>query len=207
MPTPIQKPTAEDYIFAEEHPEWLNTPSPFDNLDEELKQLIVFYVFHVPVVGVSARAKPLESFGWGTKSKNDDFKQLKKKLIKYGNMSNEVFSCEEGWAKLKTAILNNGLDPFPNKVTEERVAYRKVKSGEVDSLLAHIRNSFAHGRLAFFLEQNEVYLAMEDIDDKKHVSARLVLSKKTLVRWKVIIESGPFLSNDELEKKLDWKGI
>ena len=79
MPTPIQKPTVEDYIFAEEHPEWLNTPSPFDNLDEELKQLIVFYVFHVPVVGVSARAKPLESFGWGTKSKNDDFKQLKKK--------------------------------------------------------------------------------------------------------------------------------
>ena len=35
----------------------------------------------------------------------------------------------------------------------------------------------------------------------------LFLSKKTLVRWKVIIESGPFLSNDELEKKLDWKGI
>lgn len=207
MATPIQKPTAEDYIFAEESPAWLNTPSPFDNLDEELKQLIVFYVFHVPVVDVSARAKPLELFGWGTKSKHDDFKQLKRKLIKYGNMSNELFLCEEGWAKLKKAILNNRLDPFPSKIMEERVTYRKVKSGEVDSLLAHIRNSFAHGRLAFYLEQNEVYFVMEDIDDKRHVSARLILSKGTLIRWKTIIESGPFLTNDELEKRLDWEDI
>ena len=113
--------------------------------------------------------------------------------------------CEEGWAKLKKAILNNRLDPFPSKIMEERVTYRKVKSGEVDSLLAHIRNSFAHGRLAFYLEQNEVYFVMEDIDDKRHVSARLILSKGTLIRWKTIIESGPFLTNDELEKRLDWE--
>ena len=71
MASPIQKPSAEDYILAESRPEWLDTPSPFDDLDEEWKQLIIFYVFHVPVVDMSARAKPLESYGWGTKSKND----------------------------------------------------------------------------------------------------------------------------------------
>lgn len=205
MASSIPKPSADDYIVAEDCPEWLNTPSPFDNLDEEWKQLIVFYVFHVPVVGVSARAKPLEFFGWGTKSKHDDFKQLKRKLIKYGNMTSDSFLCEDSWVKLKASIITNGLDPFPDNIVKERVTYRKAKTGEVDSLLAHIRNSFAHGRLAFFDEQNEVYIVMEDVDDKKHVSARLILSKTTMIRWKIIIESGPFLSNDELEKRLEWK--
>jgi hypothetical protein len=204
--SPIQKPSAEDYILAESRPEWLDTPSPFDDLDEEWKQLIIFYVFHVPVVDMSARAKPLESYGWGTKSKNDDFKQLKRKLIKYGNMSNDSFLCEEGWAKLKASILNNGLDPFPNAITKERVTYRKAKTGEVDSLLSHIRNSFAHGRLAFYLNDNEIYIAMEDIDDKKHVSARMIISKCTLLRWKTIIEAGPFIKSEDLECKLHWKG-
>ena len=205
MASTIPKPTAEDYIFADNNPNWLITPSPFDELDDEWYQIIIFYVFHVPVSDVSARAKSLESFVWGSKSKNNDFKQQQRKLIKYGNMSDGSFLCEDGWAKLKVAFQNNGLDNFPSEINQERVTYRKTKAGENDSLLSHIRNSFAHGRLAFYLDNDEVYVAMEDIDDKKHVSARMVISKRTLLRWKTIIESGPFITNDDLESKLSWK--
>ena len=106
---------------------------------------------------------------------------------------------------MKIAFQNNGLDNFPSEINQERVTYRKTKAGENDSLLSHIRNSFAHGRLAFYLDNDEVYVAMEDIDDKKHVSARMVISKRTLLRWKTIIESGPFITNDDLESKLSWK--
>ena len=92
---------------------------------------------------------------------------------------------------------------FPTDITRERVAYRKAKSGESDSLLSHIRNSFAHGRLSFYAKGEDVYIAMEDIDNKKHISARMILNKQTLLRWKTIIEAGPSMAEEELEKILN----
>lgn len=204
MASNIPKPTLDDYLIAEDSPLWLSTPSPFDALDNEWYQIIIFYVFHVPVAGVSARAKPLDSYGWGAKSGNADFKQLKKRLIKYSNITEESFRCEDGWANLKQAFQENDLFVFPTDITRERVAYRKAKSGESDSLLSHIRNSFAHGRLSFYASGEDVYIAMEDIDNKKHISARMILNKQTLLRWKTIIEAGPSMAKEELEKNLKW---
>lgn len=192
------KPSNDDFIFAEENAKWLKTPSPFDSLDDDWKSIIVFYVFHVPVADLSARAKPLESFGWGRKSDKDDFKKLKSRLIKYGNMTTESFICEDGWAKLRGSFAANNLLAFPVDIASERVTYRKTKSGENDSLLSHIRNAFAHGRLSFYTNFGETFVAMEDVDDKRHVSARMIVSKKTMLRWKTIIESGPFMTTEEL---------
>ena len=198
----IPQPKKEDYIFIESDTEWLNTPSPFDELDEDWISIIVFFVFHVPVSKVSARAKSLKQYKWGSKSEKDDYKQLKRRLMKYGNMSKETYLCKDSWAKLKQAIIDNDLySEFPQKISIERVAYRKSKSGETDSLLSHIRNSFAHGRLAFYEENDSTYIVMEDIDDKKHVSARMILSKTTLLRWKTIISSGPYVNDTEYDEK------
>lgn len=202
MGNKIPRPSADDYLFADEHPGWLNTPSPFDELDEIWKELIVFYVFHVPVSGMSARAKTLESYGWGTQSKKGDLKKLKNRLVKYGNMTDKTFECKDGWSGLKESYINNNLIDFPQDIACERVSYRKTKSGVNDSLLSHIRNSFAHGRLAFYSKNDKTYIAMEDIDDKKHVSARLILSKETLCCWKSIIELGPSISSEELKHRM-----
>lgn len=194
----VSKPNPEDYIIAQDNPDWLNTPSPFDALDDDWISIIVFFVFHVPIINTSARAKTLESYGWGKKSKKDDFKQLKRRLIKYGNMHKKDFFCEDSWAKLKESIIKKDLyEKFPHDICRERVAYRKNKSGENDSLLSHIRNSFAHGRLAFIKENEVTYIVMEDVVDKNHVSARMILSKTTLLRWKMIISSGPYVSDDK----------
>lgn len=201
----IAQPSNDDYIFAEAGAGWLNTPSPFDALDEEWESIIIFFVFHVPVVDLSARAKPLESFGWGTKSSKDDFKRLKNRIIRFGNMTSTSFVCEDGWAKLKESFASNNLLEFPVDIEYERVSYRKTKSGENDSLLAHIRNAFAHGRLSFYNKSGETFIAMEDVDDKRHVSARMILSKKTLCRWKIIIEAGPFKTDDELAAMIATK--
>ena len=65
----IPQPASDDYIVAENSPTWLNEPSPFNELDDEWISIIVFYVFHVPVSDASARAKPLEFYKWGEKSK------------------------------------------------------------------------------------------------------------------------------------------
>ena len=203
MASNIPKPAPEDYIIAEDDPLWLSTPSPFDTLDNEWYQIIIFYVFHVPVSGVSARAKPLNSYGWGSKSGYADFRQLKKRLIKYSSITEKDFRCEDRWTDLKDAFRATDLFAFPTDITRERVAYRKAKSGESDSLLSHIRNSFAHGRLSFYAKGEDVYIAMEDIDNKKHISARMILNKQTLLRWKTIIEAGPSMAEEELEKILN----
>ena len=44
---------------------------------------------------------------------------------------------------------------------------------------------------------------MEDIDNKKHISARMILNKQTLLRWKMIIEAGPSMAEEALEKALN----
>ena len=197
----IRRPKRDDYVLAEQTPDWLNTPSPFEQLDEMWIEIIIFYVFHVPVSDLSARARSLDYYGWGTKSRNNDFKQLKGRLIKYGNISNDHFKCEETWVELKEAYETCNLyDNFPKDITCERVAFKKNKSGENDSLLSHIRHSFSHGRLTFFDSNKKIYVAMEDIDKNNHVSARMILSKKTLLRWKIIIENGPRVTEEELEK-------
>lgn len=203
MASNIPKPTPDDYLIAEDSPRWLSTPSPFDTLDNEWYQIIIFYVFHVPVSGVSARAKPLDSYGWGAKSGNADFKLLKKRLIKYSSIKEKLFRCEDAWVDLKQAFQATNLSDFPTDIACERVAYRKAKSGESDSLLSHIRNSFAHGRLSFYANGEDVYIAMEDIDNKKHISARMILNKQTLLRWKMIIEAGPSMTEEALEKALN----
>ena len=135
----IRRPNPDDYVLAEQAPDWLNTPSPFEQLDEMWIEIIIFYVFHVPVSDLSARARSLDYYGWGTKSHNNDFKQLKGRLIKYGNISNDHFKCEDTWAELKEAYKACNLyDSFPKDITCERVTFRKIKSRENESLLSHI---------------------------------------------------------------------
>ncbi len=60
------------------------------------------------------------------------------------------------------------------------------KSGKtqhkIDSLLKHIRDSFAHGRIAFANE----HLILED--KRNELTARLVITLDVLIKWKNIIE-------------------
>ena len=200
-----KRPPNECLIFADFNPEWLNTPSPFDELDEEWVSIIIFFVFHIPVANVSARGTTLQAFHWGEKSKNDDFKLLKSRLINYAEMDEDEFKAVDAWIEVKEALKNNNLIDFPLDITKPRLTFRKDKCGVCESLCNHIRNSFAHGRLAFYKENSETYVAMEDIDDKHTVSARLILSKTILKRWIEIIRCGPFETNCELDKKFYLK--
>lgn len=98
-------------------------------------------------------------------------------------------------------IKNNFYGNFPPDLIEEKVIFKKQKYGQVDSLLHHIRNSFAHGRIAFCKNNNITYIIMEDINKNNNVSARMILSKTTLLRWKTIILSGPNKSNEDLDNE------
>lgn len=181
----------DNWVYAEVDAAWLNTPSPFSQLDDEWINIIIFYVFHVPVSGISARGGTLSSYKWGENNKKNDFKILKAKLILDADMDKNKFRCVDNKDQMKEALIDNELYQFPEKIGEERVSYRKTKNSIIDSLLSHIRNSFAHGRLSFYNINNEIYVAMEDLVGSNLVSARMILSKSTLMKWKKTIEDGP----------------
>ncbi len=197
-----KRPPNDELIFADFDAEWLNTPSPFDELDDDWISIIKFFVFHIPVKGVSARGRTLSNYHWGEKSKQNDFKVLKARLIAFGNMNEDAFKCVDNWNEMQNALSGNSLIAFPSDITNARVTYRNDKGGVCESLCNHIRNAFAHGRLAFYQQDEETYIALEDIDDKKTVTARMMLSKTILLRWIKIIEAGPFSTEDDLKQAL-----
>ncbi len=196
-----KKPDKSQLISVNFHEKWLDTPSPFDSLDSEWLEIIIFFVFHVPAEGVSARGKTLDQFGWGKKSKAHDFKQLKDRLMKVANIDETKFVHIDKWIDMKDGLIDNDLEVFPNDVDNPRLTFRKHKSGIGDSLCSHIRNSFAHGRLAFFDKEGEIYVAMEDIDNQKDVTARMILSKTILKRWIIVISEGPYAKKEDVYRK------
>ena len=195
-----KRPDDSELTFADFDAEWLNTPSPFDELDADWVKIIVFFVFHVPVKNVSARGTTLSRFHWGEKNKTDDLKQLKKRLIKYSTMQTETFKSVDLWKDLKGNLSDNDLLNFPSDVNRERITYRNDKGGINESLFNHLRNSFAHGRLSFYAIAGDTIIVLEDIDNKKTVTARLILRKSTLLKWIIVIQKGPFISDEELDR-------
>ena len=62
----------------------------------------------------------------------------------------------------------------------------KAKVGEAESVLTHIRNSFAHGNTYYFENQ---FVLFEDKDQKGTITARIILAQQTLIDWINLIDS------------------
>ena len=61
----------------------------------------------------------------------------------------------------------------------------KGRVGEAESVLTHIRNSFAHGNTYFFENGNVLF---EDKDMKGIITARIILKQQTLLDWITLID-------------------
>lgn len=73
------------------------------------------------------------------------------------------------------------LTPF--KIADEEAP--KADFGEAESVLTHIRNSFAHGLTYFFDNGNALF---EDKDQRGNISARMILHQQTLLDWIMLID-------------------
>lgn len=65
------------------------------------------------------------------------------------------------------------------------------------SICYHIRNAFAHGRLAMYDYKNceDIVFVLEDGVKKNgefQVRSRMVLKKSTLIKWMQILKSGTY---------------
>lgn len=93
---------------------------------------------------------------------------------------------------------------FHRSHDRERIVIYKSRQNEFLSIFHHIRNAFAHGRIAIYDCDNgtDTIFVMEDGVIRKtqfEVRARMVLKKSTLIKWMETIRSGKY--PDEVEQK------
>lgn len=121
---------------------------------------------------------------------DDQKKELFSLLLKEANATNEDF--------IFNSLLRNKIEDIRSlNLSDTTLKCDKVKGFfhqnnpstthrsqlEIDSMLKHIRNSFAHGRISF----NDAYLILED--KRKELTGRLIITVDVLKKWKLCIES------------------
>ncbi len=169
--------------------------------DEQIKEILDFYLFHAPVIksdsneNVRFGLKSLGDYGWkGTPYLN----KLEGRLLKAANLgmfciiradsikqtleSMELgtrICCEHPRAVLKQLftvdVMEDGTVNFANKETRMICLFR------------HIRNSIAHNCTYLFDNGN---IMLEDADDKKSITARVLIPKQALLEWIHIVKHG-----------------
>ena len=198
------KKTAEErkngYLYSSHHPGWVKrnrVPAEFG--DDDLKRIILFYVFNTPCEQLSSSSIPLQNYGW-TKTvwQNNALKDL---LFSVAELKrDETFVVAKNVYDMKDACQTAKLaGKFQNQRDFERIAiYKPANYPEFMAVFYHIRNALAHGRLAMYKHGEDVIFALEDgvkKGDKFQIRSRMVLKKSTLLQWIKIIENGPIAAD------------
>ena len=191
------KKTQENIVFTQKHPTWLDTVISNNAFDNDLFQIILFYVFYSPCPKYSTQGRTLQYYGWNDKPWKTN-RYLKDKLN--GDLfgeKNKYFRATSQISELPESFHKADLEEhFYEQRKTERVAFLNCESNEYISLFHHIRCALAHGRIAMFEDgkNQDIIFVMENGCEKGkdfQVKARMVLRKSTLLHWAKIITDGP----------------
>ena len=184
------------YIYSPHHPGWIKrnkVPAEFG--DDDLKRIILFYVFNTPCEQLSSISIPLTDYDWPkTVWQNNE---LKDQLFSVAKLKrNETFAVAKSVYDMKDVCqATNLVGRFQDQRNIERIAiYKPASYPEFMAVFYHIRNALAHGRLAMYKHGEDIVFVLEDgvkKGDKFQVRSRMVLKKSTLLKWISIIEHGP----------------
>lgn len=176
------------------NPGWIKRKVPDNYADDDLKRIVLFYVINTPCTALSSSGIPLTDYGWS----KDVWKKRALSQLLFGvaglkkdvtfftaNKTNETKSvCEKAKMKKK----------FHEKRSIEKVfVYRQSGYNDFMSVLYHIRNAFAHGRLAMYesRDDEDIWFVLEDGIKRNGeflVRSRMILKKSTLLKWIDILE-------------------
>lgn len=168
---------------------------------QQIIDLLDFYLFHAPILKSDANediygSRSLRDYGWNGTA---DMHKLEGKLLKIAGMSVFCFIKAESIAQtleamdLTTTICTN----HPRAVIRQNSSVSVYEDGStsisqketrMECLFRHIRNSLAHNRTYLFDNNN---ILIEDLDDNKRVSARILIPKDAFVNWMLVVKSGP----------------
>ena len=191
------------YVIASLTPGWIKKRVPDNYADDVLKDLIMFYVINTPCDDLSSSGIKLTEYGWGKDVWKND--RLKNYLFSIAGLErNSSFASKTDEMKAiceKTSLKKD----FHKNRGKERIAIYKGRYNEFLSICYHIRNAFAHGRLAMYGYKNgsDIVFALEDGVKKKgkfEVRSRMILKKSTLKKWMEILKSGRYPDMKDTKK-------
>lgn len=174
------------------NPGWIKKRVPASYADDDLHRIVMFYVINTPCTALSSSGIDLKEYGWN----KDIWKKsgLKKLLFNVANLkSGETFVPVSQTNAMKYACESAKMKKgFHSDRSRERIAlYRPSGYNDFMSVLYHIRNAFAHGRLAMYEGNDGIIFVLEDgkkRNDKFYVRSRMILKKSTLLTWIDILE-------------------
>lgn len=199
-----------DYLVAGEHmskdngyeispmnPGWIKRRVPDEYADDSLKDLIMFFVINTPCTNLSSSSIDLSDYGWGKDIWKNE--KLKKALFQIAGIERgSTFVVAQKASEMKSVCEKASLKKNFHKSRDiERIAIFKGRYNEFLSICYHIRNAFAHGRLAMYDYKNceDIVFVLEDGVKKNgefQVRSRMVLKKSTLIKWMQILKSGTY---------------
>ena len=189
------------YEIAPINPGWIKKRVPDHYADDDLRDLIMFFVINTPCTALSSSGIGLNEYGWGKDIWKNE--KLKKSLFGIAGIGgNSSFAVAHKANEMKTACEKTSLKKnFHKSRDQERIAIYKGRYNEFLSICYHIRNAFAHGRLAMYDYENgkDIVFALEDGVKKNgefQVRSRMILKKSTLIKWMKILKSGKYPDAD-----------
>ena len=181
--------------FVNRSPDWLRWIVPEEFNDADLFRIVTFFVFHSPCPDLSSMGRSLAEYGWNSPWRKPY--HLNRKLKRAASNYDLIFSAQN-YDTLELALDKANLkDSFPSDFQTERIAFVDNKKNQFQSIFYHIRNSFAHCRLNMVNVHGECIFVLEDVVPKNNadqlkLSARMIIKKRTLLKWIDIIEKGEY---------------
>lgn len=179
---------------------------------DEFKSIIEFYVLNAPILKSDKSdlfgLKNLKDYGWRG---NGDMNKLERELLKDSKIHSfcfikastihdtleQMLLGENGWcAEHPRAVLKQ---EFGVTVTEDGKVEISNSETRMECLFRHIRNALAHNHVYVFDNGN---ILLEDMEiQSKSVTARILLSKNTLLNWINIVKKvSPQTNEGKVEK-------
>lgn len=182
-------------VFTNSCPAWLGAGlNPADYFDR-LLPLLDFYVFENPNNMLTARSRSVASYGWIDPWKKPTYLNHKVKDVSNNRFLYYSASSLKG---MEAALIKSGLLDVDVPLEKEVACFYDVQNNQTLSCLYHLRNSFCHGRFAFFEDgRGDIWVALEDVSSGvkghhgKRLSARMLLRFETIEKWKTLIVGGP----------------
>lgn len=197
----------EDMVISSQHPQWLDTIVSNQYCDDKLYKIILFFVIFSPCPKYCTQGRTLQFYHWKEKPWSTN-RYLKNKLDE-GVFFNrgKYFRCVSKTSQLVDALHKAELgEDFYLHREIERAAFTNAAGNEYMSLFHHIRCALAHGRIAMFEipDSDDLLFVMENGSEYGNgfqVKARMVLRRRTLLKWIDIITAGPL----EAEKNYHYE--
>ena len=187
---------SKGYEISSLNPGWIKKKVPDSYNNDALKKIVLFFVINTSCADLSSSAIPMQAYGWT----NDVWKNgaLRGKLLSAANLKpNQTFFTAKKTDELKDICKKANLSKGFHRNREiERIAmYKPSRYNDFLAVCYHIRNAFAHGRLAMYpiSDSDDITFVLEDGVKKEtnfQVRSRMVLKRSTLLKWILIIESG-----------------